>query len=568
MAVNDTMKEKVRMMEDWQRDVFLYAYDTLRMRPSEPLDELRAAPIPYFDGFGNKQTTMLFDRDGRLVHHDLKVYEPWMFKHQERGAFKKYHGARFTWQQTVILEAYQRAITTFDKDSFDEVSRWISVAAGHGIGKTADMSVIALHFLTCFPGSQIGMTASTQQQVEDIFMKEFWIWKEKLPVWLSANFVQTADHIRVDGSEDWFLRAQVARAEKPEALAGLHAPYVLILVDECSGVPDNVIETMKGALTGINFIVLYFSNNTRTEGEFYESQTDEKKGAMFVHLSFNAEESPIVSETSLQRWLDEAKGDRDADVYRVRVRGLSPHTEEMDEKGWMPFLANVRVLFEPERMQVINRGIIGVDADGNGSDEAGICIRDNIYMKLAFNGKTSSPQDGARKVEMVRDTYNCITGDIGVDAFGVGAKWVVNIRSKSLEDGQPNALLTDKPREGTELLYNSFKSELCWKFREWIIAGGIIITNNQKAWMDIFEKIKYKRDRQGRIMFMDKVTFKKLYKFSPDRFDAAIHTFFKDTPTMPVMMKKDELATIEGQQFMARANAAPPPAAGDPFSSM
>jgi hypothetical protein len=36
-----------------------------------------------------------------------------------------------------------------------------------------------------------------------------------------------------------------------------------------------------------------------------------------------------------------------------------------------------------------------------------------------------------------------------------------------------------------------------------------------------------KRDNQGRIV----IQVKKDYAFSPDRFDAAIHTFFKDDPT-------------------------------------
>src|SRR5687768_9111962 len=121
-----------------------------------------------------------------------------MFKNQSRAEFKAYKGTRFTWQQTVILEAYDRAINTFDKGSFDIAKRWISTRSGHGIGKTGTMSVIAIHFLICFPGAQIGMTSNSEQQVQDIFMKEFFKWRERLPEFLRSSLEITSDHIRVE----------------------------------------------------------------------------------------------------------------------------------------------------------------------------------------------------------------------------------------------------------------------------------------------------------------------------------------------------------------------------------
>jgi hypothetical protein len=80
--------------------------------------------------------------------------------------------ARGTWRQTVILEAYNRAINTFGRDAFNAVMRWISVVSGHGIGKTATLCTIALHFLICLPGARIGATANSENQLKDIFLKE------------------------------------------------------------------------------------------------------------------------------------------------------------------------------------------------------------------------------------------------------------------------------------------------------------------------------------------------------------------------------------------------------------
>lgn len=562
--VREEWFEDAHHIISWAGDVFLFTEQVMGVLPAEPVASLLDKDIPYTDAYGNKRTAKLFDKYGQLIWNDLAFYTVDMFKNQSEAEFKAQNSTRFTWQQTVILEAYNRALRTFGKDSFEAVKRWISVRSGHGIGKTGSMSVIAIHFLWCFPGAQIGMTANSEQQVEDIFMKEFYVWVSKTPEFMQKALVRTADHIRMEDGEDWFLRAQVARPERPEALAGLHGKYVLILVDEASGVSDKVFEVMKGALTGDNFIVCYFSNPTRNEGEFFQSH---KAGSSFTKLNFSSRESPIVKHGYIQKMEEDypSNGAEHSDEVKIRVDGAFAGVSEMDEAGWIPLFANMNILFEPERGQIINGGIIGVDPAGGGKDHSVVHIRDSVYLKEVLNERTSQEKDLARKVETIRDAYNCKSNDIGVDAFGIGAKVVANINVKMGET--VNALLTDKPREGTEDLFVSFKDELAWKFREWVAQGGIIITNNKGAWMKELEKIKYKRVRPGRIQLMSKKDFKKEYGFSPDRFDAAIHTFFKDSPTKEVILTKQQLETKEMIDFVNSGKAQGLERA-DPYSSM
>ena len=548
--VREEWMEDEYHLKQWARDIFLFTEQTMRVYPAEPISSLIDKDIPYTDDYGNKRVAKLFDADGQLIWNDLSFYSVDMFKNQDPAEFKKYKGTRFTWQQTVILEAYNRAIRTFGKDSFDAIKRWITVRSGHGIGKTSAMSIICMHFIWCFPGAQIGMTANSEQQVEDIFMKEFYVWHSKLPDFMREAMIQTADHIQMEDNADWFLRAQVARPEKPEALAGLHGKYVLIVVDEASGVADKVFEVMKGALTGENFIVCFYSNPTRNEGEFFESH---KGGSSYTKLNFSSRESPIVKPGYIVKMEEDypSSGQEHSDEVKIRVDGTFAGVTEMDEAGWIPLFANINILFEPERGQIINGGIIGVDPAGGGKDHSIVHIRDSVYLKEVLNERTSQEKDLARKIETIRDAYNCKSSDIGVDAFGIGAKVVANINVKMGES--VNALLTDKAREGTEDLFVSFKDELAWKFRSWLQQGGIIITNNKLAWLKELGKIKYKRVRPGRIQLMKKAEFKKEYGFSPDRFDAAIHTFFKDEPTRAVILTKNEVEVIEMQKFIQSA---------------
>lgn len=563
MEIQTYHEKNVLQIKDWAKDVFLFAAHNMGMKASEPIDTLRGVKIEYTDGFGEKREAMLFNEDGRLTHHDLTFYKQGMFKNQGRGEFKHYRGTRFTWQQTIELEAYNRAINTFEQDSFDATKRWISIRSGHGIGKTSFLATIALHFLICYFGSQVGVTANTEDQLKDIFLKELAKWKSKLKPEIGANMEILDDFVRVAGDKDWYLRARVARPDKPEALAGLHGKYILILVDEASAVSDKVFEVMKGALTGENYIIIYTSNPTRTEGEFFESH---KGGATFTKLHFNSRHSPIVKEGYIEKMEEDYPGigGEKSDEVKIRVDGDFAGVSEMNDKGWIPLFANMRIYFEPERNQVMNRVIVGVDPAGQGRDRSIVHCRDSIYLKEVLNERTSTEVDLARKIETIRDVYNATSADVAIEAFGIGAKVVANVQTKMGES--VNAILTDKPREEVKDRYHTFRSELGWKLREWLAKGGIIISNNPKEWLKEFEKMKYKRDGQGRVMLMDKVTFKKEYGFSPDRFDAACMTFFKDEPARPVIMTKAQMEVVEAQEWFRKAREASKP--GDNYSSL
>jgi hypothetical protein len=260
---------------------------------------------------------------------------------------------------------------------------------------------------------------------------------------------------------------------------------------------------------------------------------------------------------------------KDSDEVKIRVDGEFAGEAEMNDKGWIPLFANVSVMFEPIGFQVINRGLISCDPAGQGKDKSIAGIRDNIYLKEVLNESTSNEIDLARKIETIRDVYNCSTSDIAVDAFGIGAKVVVNIRPRENElNATPVALLVDKAREETKHLFKNYNAELAWKFREWVRKGGIIITNDQKGWLNELSKIMYRRDGLGRIELMPKVEFKKENGFSPDRFDMAKMTFFKDEAYMPVQLTKQQLEQKETAEFLQKIQQQNQSASEESYSSM
>lgn len=179
-------------------------------------------------------------------------------------------GKHITWQQAEIVRAVNYA-------RLGVKSAKISVASGHGIGKSTIMAMLILWYLFVFYKSKIGCTAPNKHQMYDVLWAEIRGWLDRMPDFVKRRYEYTSDYLRMlESPESWFARARTARKETPEALAGLHADYLMVLADEASGVEEEIFQSAKSALTNENTIFLMISNPTRLEGYFYRSHHDLK----------------------------------------------------------------------------------------------------------------------------------------------------------------------------------------------------------------------------------------------------------------------------------------------------
>ena len=111
-TMNPTLKNNLQKIEDWSKDVFLFAEECLGMRPAEPVDELVGRAIKYKDSYGIERSAILFDIDKRLVYHDLTFYTIDMFKNQGVGHSNITEVPGLHGNRQLSLEAYNRAINT------------------------------------------------------------------------------------------------------------------------------------------------------------------------------------------------------------------------------------------------------------------------------------------------------------------------------------------------------------------------------------------------------------------------------------------------------------------------
>ncbi len=438
------------------------------------------------------------------------------FKVQWFDTFVK--GENVTWQQEAILLSVEAAITR-------KAHNRITVKSGHGIGKSATLAWLLLWFLFCHENSMIPCTAPTSDQLHDILWKEVMIWMAKMPEEISSLYDWSNDYIRMNESpQTWYARARTARKESPEALAGMHADHMLYLVDEGSGVPDEIYNTGEGALTGEFYLFVMISNPTRLLGYFHDSHTTDAEN--WQCLSFNSEESPVVNKKYVQRIID--KHGINSDEYLVRVKGEFPRADSIDDGGYVPLLReeDLRTTLDAS---FIGRKRMGIDPGGEGSDVTSWVVRDNYRAKIVATEKTSTSKTIAQKTLTLMEHYGIEAQDITLDNFGEGANVAQELALSGVRINAINVgtrLSKDEDDAAKAVggkIFINLRAFAYWGLRKWLRVGGELV--NSPIWKDEGIGIKYRTELSGRIKIMSKRDMRKLGIKSPNCLDATMLTF-------------------------------------------
>jgi len=457
-----------------------------------------------------------------ISNFDVEKYKEWMNSPKafikdmwgievERDNTKFVKGKHITWQQDDILTAVEKSIK-------GQAVKRIAIRSGHGIGKTTTLSWIILWFLFTHLDAQIPCTAPTENQMYDVLWKELVKWLKLMPEQIQGLYDWSNTYIRMkERPETWFARAKTARKEAPEALAGVHGDYVLFVIDEASGVPEEIFRTAEGALTSSDILVLMISNPTRLIGYFYEAFHKDKKN--WQTLTFSSIESPVVDNAYVER-IKELHGEN-SDEYKIRVLGEFPSDEGIDEKGFVNLFINDEIKFTQDKAFTQTR--MGIDPSGEGQDETAWAVRDEFKGGIIGTERTSNPKSIAEKTLTLMEKYGSQAKTTFIDNFGVGANVSQEIALTPLAYRVNGVNVGDKSKDE---LYLNVRAEAYFKIKEWFRKGGSLIENEMgKKLKDELLKIKFRRSLKGQIQIMSKLEMSKQGIPSPNKADAFMLTF-------------------------------------------
>lgn len=209
--------------------------------------------------------------------------------------------------------------------ALDEGATKLSIRSGHGVGKTAFCSWCALHFLLFRNDVKVIITSPSLKQMTDGLIPEIQKWIAVLPKWMSMQLDITSERLtRKPFGKNNFVSFRTARKENPEALQGVHAESVLIIVDEASGVEEVVYEAGQGALSTVGSIAILIGNPTKPSGFFYK--THNELSDLWRTRRVSCMESSRVSEDYIKS--QERTYGRDSREFKVRVLGEFPDSGE------------------------------------------------------------------------------------------------------------------------------------------------------------------------------------------------------------------------------------------------
>jgi hypothetical protein len=396
-----------------------------------------------------------------------------------------------------------------------------AISAGHGVGKSAEVSWLVLWAISTHEDTRGVVTANTDTQLKTKTWAELGKWyhafiaRELFVFTATALYSSDPNHART-----WRIDQIPWSAERAEAFAGLHnkGKRLLVIFDEASAIDDIIWETTEGALTDGETQIIWccYGNPTRTTGRFHKECTRPRR---FHYTRVDSRGVRFTNKGQINEWVEEYG--EDSDFIRVRVKGQFPRA------GFSNFISpeevdGARRRRVPRMAYQTQQKILSVDPARFGDDWSVITLRQGlkVHWQQALSG-FDGPELAGRIVEIVRQEagISCVV----YDANGNGADLDSALRRAP---GLPLLIpvMWGIPAKDDKTYFNQ-RSEAWGKMRDWLKAGEI---PDEDVLADELTSLDYGYDGLFRIQLQSKKDCKKNGGKSPDRADSLAISFIPE----------------------------------------
>ena len=388
-------------------------------------------------------------------------------------------------------------------------------ASGHGIGKSAFISMLINWGMSTCEDCKVVVTANTDNQLRTKTWPEIIKWsnlaitKEWFTCTATAMYSNDPGH-----DKRWRADAIPWSEHNTEAFAGLHneRKRIIVVFDEASNIADLVWEVAEGALTDEDTEIIWvaFGNPTRNTGRFRECFRKYKHRWKCAQIDSRTVEG--TNKQQLQKWVDDYG--EDSDFVKVRVRGIFPDASELQfiptgltDESMKRVVTAAQVAHAPV--------IIGVDPAYSGVDDAVIYLRQGLHSKGIWTGnKTTDDLIMAKRIADFEDQYQAdavfIDFGYGTGLKSIGDGWGRTWQLIPFGGGSTDPQMLNKRGE----MFNSCKT--------WLKLGGAL---DDQETADDLSAAEYKVRVDGKIVIEPKEDIKERLGRSPGKGDALLLTF-------------------------------------------
>lgn len=365
------------------------------------------------------------------------------------------------------------------------------------------------------------------------------------------------------------------------ALQGVHAPNLLIVVDEAGGIGEVIGRTLEALMTGGNTRLLLLGNPpTDAEQSWFERCYS---SPLFHPIRISAYDTPnftgeavgwcrtcpahlpqhrITDHLVDQRWVDDVVSEFGADspFVEARVHARFPRSSinKVIPVGWIESaLAND----DPIAGGAVR---LGIDIAADGGDEFVIARAEGFTATLVHNSSGKSNENAVdvastclhhiREAEAfhvehgIRDQVR-----VKIDTIGVG--WgVVSLLQRWGQEGKHASAIvpvnvSEKAKDAAK--FRNIRSELWWNGRQLLQPAA---DGSQAVRLDLDRKAigqlsgpTFKADSAGRIVIESKIDMKKRGVHSPDQAEAVLLALYE--PPGRVIPNISPIAFPQENQF-------------------
>jgi len=398
----------------------------------------------------------------------------------------------------------------------------LAMKASKGPGKTTCLAWLAWNFLLTRPQPKIAAVSISGQNLSDGLWTEMALWMGKSPLLQSMFTWQKTKIESKQKPETWYMSARswsqnTNQADVGKTLAGLHADYILFLLDESGGMPDAILASAEAALSScVEGHIVQAGNPTNLSGPLYTACHVSRDQWYVAEINGDPDNPKRASRVDINWAKDQIRQwGRENPYVMVNVLGQFPP-------------AAFNTLIGPDEARDATRRhynefdiasaprVLGVDVARQGDDSSVIFPRQGL---VAFAPAQHRGLTGTQGAEIVARRIS----DWGVDATfiddtgGFGSSWIDNLHR--LGHSPVGVHFAGKAVLDR---YANKRAEMAFDCVEWIRRGGAIPDIPQLIAAMAGTTYTHQGDR---LILEPKADVKARLGFSPDHFDALMLTF-------------------------------------------
>lgn len=434
-----------------------------------------------------------------------------------------------------VRERLGQTVWSKQREILDAVRdhRRVAVRSGHGVGKSWTAALVACWWLDTHPPGEafVVSTAPTFSQVRAILWR--YIRKHHRAGQLAGRVNQT----------EWLIDDElVGYGRKPadtdtDGFQGIHARYVLVVLDEACGIPEQLWTAADALATGPDCRILAIGNPDNPASHFRKVCMP---GGSWHRMSISAFDSPNLTGEEVpeemgaalvgREWVEEKASEwgEDNPVYRSKVLG------EFSEDGPNQVvrgsdIAACRTAWETrppaDRFLPVE---LGVDV-GGGGDETVIRERRGFQAGREWRAHTDRPELIAPLV--MRAIAESGATVVKVDSIGIGFGVIGELRNAANRGEHKAHIVGVNVAEAASQpsKFMNLRAELWWELgrglsesRGWDLAT---MANADTTVAQLLEP-RWDVDPKGRVRVEPKDEIRKRLGRSPDNADALLLAFY------------------------------------------